>query len=65
MTCCIAALSRDAIILVSDKMVGTPVIQGEPQGLLKVARIHKDWWALFAGNVDLPGDSEKRSRADP
>jgi hypothetical protein len=62
MTCCIAALSRDAIVLVSDKMIGSSLIQGEPQGLLKMARIHKDWWALFAGRVDLPGDFTDRFR---
>jgi hypothetical protein len=57
MTCCIAAMARDgSIVLVSDKAVGTPGIVGEPEGLLKVAAIHQDSWALFAGTVSLAGD---------
>lgn len=63
MTCCIAALADRAIILVSDKMVGTPIIQAEPRGLIKAARIHKDWWALYAGRADLPGELTARLKA--
>jgi 20S proteasome alpha/beta subunit len=57
MTCCIAAMaSNGSIALVSDKAAGTTAIVGEPEGLLKVAPIHRDWWALFAGEVSLAGD---------
>lgn len=63
MTCCIAALASGYIVLVSDKMVGTSIIQGEPEGLLKVGQVHDDWWALFAGDVDLPGDLLARLKA--
>jgi 20S proteasome alpha/beta subunit len=63
MTCCIAAMaSNGSIALVSDKMVGTTAIVGEPEGLLKVASINRDWWVLFAGQVSLAGDLIDRLR---
>ena len=63
MTCCIAALAKDgSIVLVSDKMVGNAVIQGEPEGVQKIEAIHRDWWALFSGEVSLAGDLFSRLR---
>jgi len=62
-TCCIAALAQDSIVLVADKMVGTSVIQGEPLGLLKMTPIHRDWWALFSGDTPLAGDLFSRLKA--
>jgi hypothetical protein len=58
MTCCVAAIANggNAIVLVSDKMIGTSNKRGEPHGITKGEAIHKDWWALFAGDVSLAAD---------
>jgi hypothetical protein len=65
MTCCVAAIANggNAIILVSDKMIGTANKRGEPHGITKGEAIHKDWWALFAGDVSLAGDIFSRLKA--
>jgi hypothetical protein len=64
MTCCIAAITQNGdIVLVSDKMIGSPIIEGEPLGLLKVEQVHEDWWVLFSGAVSLAGDLFGRLKA--
>ena len=65
MTCCVAAIANggNAIILVSDKMIGTANKRGEPHGITKGEAIHNDWWALFAGDVSLAGDLFSRLKA--
>jgi hypothetical protein len=65
MTCCVAAIASggNAIILVSDKMIGTSNNRGERHGITKGEAIHKDWWALFAGDVSLAGDIFSRLKS--
>jgi len=55
MTCCIAALcdERESIILVADRMVGTGMIEGEPD-IKKVFALHKHWRVMLAGNDISP-----------
>jgi hypothetical protein len=66
MTCCVAAIanSGNAIILVSNKMIGTSTIHGGPPGVIKGEAIHKDWWALFSGEVSLAGGIFSRLRGN-
>jgi hypothetical protein len=64
MTCCIAVITQNGeVVLVSDKMIGSSTIEGEPMGLLKVEQVHADWWALFSGTVSLAGDLFTRLKA--
>src|ERR1700734_616829 len=69
MTCCVAALcdDREAIVLAADKMIGFGMIESEPS-ISKIFRIHKDWWALLAGNDIAPAfdilDAAKRKLAE-
>ncbi len=55
MTCCVAALCDQAksIILVSDKMVGMGMIEGQPD-IMKVFWLHKDWRLMIAGDDIAP-----------
>lgn len=51
MTCCVAALcdKNKSIVLISDKMLGTGMIESEPN-ITKMVSLHKNWRAMFAGN---------------
>lgn len=51
MTCCVAALcdKRKSIILVSDRKIGTGMIESEPE-IAKITPIHENWRVLFAGD---------------
>jgi len=55
MTCCVSALcdGGKSIILVADRMVGTGMIEGEPD-IKKVRQLHKDWRVMIAGNDIAP-----------
>jgi len=55
MTCCVAALARTGIVLVSDRMLTTGMITTEPD-VGKGAQAHQDWWALFAGDTSRSVD---------
>jgi hypothetical protein len=58
MSCCIAAIASSGshIVLVGDASGGSPGTRGESNGLLKLRRVHDEWWALFAGDASLAGD---------
>lgn len=66
MTCCVAAIANEgsAIILVSNKMIDASTAQGGSPGVIKGEAIHKDWWALFAGDVSLAGGIFSRLKAN-
>jgi 20S proteasome alpha/beta subunit len=51
MTCCVAAIcdKKKTIVLISDKMIGTQMIESEPE-ITKVISIHTNWRVMFAGN---------------
>lgn len=51
MTCCVAAIcdKKKSIVLVSDKMIGTQMIESEPE-ITKVIPIHPNWRIMFAGD---------------
>jgi 20S proteasome alpha/beta subunit len=51
MTCCVASLCDEgkSIVLVSDKMIGTSMIESEPE-ISKVLWLHKNWRAMIAGD---------------
>lgn len=55
MTCCVAALAdnRKAIILVSDRKIGSLSIESEPD-IEKVIRLHRDWWLMLSGDDISP-----------
>jgi 20S proteasome alpha/beta subunit len=61
MTCCVAALADNAkaIVLVSDRMIGTDVIAGEPD-IRKSIQIHPDWRLQFSGVVPSAVDVIQR-----
>jgi 20S proteasome alpha/beta subunit len=70
MTCCIAALADEgkSLVLVSDRMIGNPYIEGEPN-IRKFEQVHEDWWVLFAGSIspciDIIGRLKKWLPAGP
>lgn len=55
MTVCVAAICGDgkALVLVSDRMIGVGYAEAEPE-IKKNVRLHKRWWAMFAGNDISP-----------
>jgi 20S proteasome alpha/beta subunit len=55
MTCCVATLcdEGESIVLVSDRMIGTSMIESEPQ-INKVIVLHKTWRVMLAGNDIAP-----------
>lgn len=54
MTCCVSTLADEGrtIILVSDRMVGTAAIAGEPD-IRKAIQVHERWWVQFSGTVPI------------
>ena len=55
MTCCVAALcdKGKSVVLVADKMIGTPMIEGEPE-ITKILWLHPDWRIMIAGDDICP-----------
>jgi 20S proteasome alpha/beta subunit len=55
MTCCVAALcdKGKSIVLVSDKMIGTGMIESEPE-ISKVLWLHRNWRVMLAGDDIAP-----------
>jgi 20S proteasome alpha/beta subunit len=63
-TCCVAALAEESrvLMLMSDRMIGTDAIAGEPD-IRKAIQIHQDWWVQFAGTVPIAVDVVARIKA--
>jgi len=55
MTCCVAALcdKGKSIVLVADKMIGTGMIEGEPE-ITKILSFHRHWRVMLAGDDIAP-----------
>jgi hypothetical protein len=55
MTCCVASICDEgkSIVLVSDKMIGTGMIESEPE-ISKVLWLHKNWRVMLAGDDIAP-----------
>ena len=55
MTVCVAAICEDgeAIVLVTDKMVGMGYVEAEPD-ISKMRPLCKNWWVLFSGDDITP-----------
>jgi hypothetical protein len=55
MTCCVAALcdKGKSIVLVADKMIGSGMIEGEPE-ITKILTFHRHWRVMLAGDDISP-----------